>query len=120
MILNRTRMRPPLRGSGGGVDTTVRRLTVAVLVPGMLVLGACCGGQHVIIDWVDFVQWNGVTYLAATGPGSAPASQPAVGAQIGTTKRKLEGNETNPSHKNQDGDAAFLDVGTPIYRLRDY
>jgi hypothetical protein len=120
MILKRTRMRPPLRGPGAGVDTTVRRLTVAVLVPGLLVLGACRGGPGVIIDWVDFVQWNGVTYLAETGPASSGVGQPALREQIATTKRKLEGNETNPSHKNQDGDAAFLDVGTPIYSLRDY
>jgi hypothetical protein len=120
MILNRTRMRPPLRGRGGGVDTTVRRLTVAVLVPGLLGLGACCGGQHVIIDWIDFVQLNGITYVAATGPASAGTSNPALGAQLATTTRKLADNETDPHHKSQDGEAAFLPAGTAIYSLRDY
>jgi hypothetical protein len=113
-------MRPPLRGRRGGVDTTVRRLTVAALLAGLLGLGACCGGQGVIIDWVDFVQLNGITYLAATGPASAGTSDPALGAQLATTTRKLADNETDPHHKVQDGEAAFLPAGTAIYSLRDY
>jgi hypothetical protein len=98
----------------------VRRLTVAVLVPGLLALGACSTGHGVSIDWVDFVQWNGITYLAATAPAAAGASQPTLGAQLATTKRKLDGNETDPSHKIQEGEAAFLEAGTPIYALIDY
>jgi hypothetical protein len=98
----------------------VRRLTVALLVPGVLVLGACCGGQHVIIDWVDFVQLSGITYVAATGPASSATSEPALGAQLAPTTRKLADNETDPHHKIQDGEAAFLPAGTAIYSLRDY
>lgn len=98
----------------------MRRLTIAALVPGLLALGACCGGQGAIIDWVNFVQWNGITYLAATGPTSTGASEPALEAQIATTKRKLAGNETDPSHKLQEGDAAFLEAGTPIYSVTGY
>jgi hypothetical protein len=97
----------------------VRRLTFAVLVPGLLALGACAG-QGAIIDWVDFVQWNGITYLAATGPASAGATQPELGAPLATTKRKLEGNESDPSHKIQDGEAAFLEAGTAIYSVNGY
>jgi hypothetical protein len=90
-------------------------------VPALLGLGAGCGGQGVIIDWVDFVQWNGITYLAATGPAAAAgASAPALGAEVATTKRKLADNETDPHHRIQDGEAAFLAAGTAIYSLRDY
>ena len=42
------------------------------------------------------------------------------GAQIATTKRKLAGNETDPSHKIQDGEAAFLEAGTAIYSVNGY
>jgi len=93
----------------------VRRLTVVLLVPGLLALGACAG-QTTIIDWVDFVQWNGITYLHVP-PG---ATDPVLGPQVAATKRKLADNETNPSHKLQEGDAAFLSAGTPIYSFRDY
>ena len=84
----------------------------------MLVVGAC-GGQTTIIDWVDFVQWNGVTYLHVM-PATTPSSDPVLGTQVATTTRKLAGNETDPSHRTQDGEAAFLQAGTPIYSLRDY
>jgi hypothetical protein len=97
----------------------VRRLTLAVLVPGLLGLGACAG-QGTIIDWVDFVQWKGITYLAASGPAPAQAVEPALGPQVATTKRKLAGNETDPSYKLQEGDAAFLEAGTPIYGVTGY
>jgi hypothetical protein len=97
----------------------VRRLTLALLVPGLLGLGACAG-QHVIIDWIDFVQWNGVTYVTATSPASTRAIEPALGPQLSTTKRKLDGNETDPSHKIQEGEAAFLEAGTPIYSVSGY
>ena len=90
-----------------------------MLVSGLLA-PAACGGQAAIIDWVDLVQWNGITYLAATGPASAGASEPALGAQVATTKRKLAGNETDPSHRLQEGDAAFLETGTPIYSVSGY
>jgi hypothetical protein len=96
----------------------VRRLTVAALVPGLLVLGACAG-RGAIIDWVDFVQWNGITYLHVP-TSSAAAGQPILGLQVATTTRKLAGNETDPSHQLQEGEAAFLDAGTPIYSLREY
>jgi hypothetical protein len=98
----------------------VRRLTVAVLVPGLLALGACSTGHGVSIDWIDFVQWNGVTYLTAMAPISVGASEPALGAQVATVKRTLAGSETDPHHKIQDGEAGFLAAGTPIYSLRDY
>lgn len=91
-----------------------------MLAPSLLALGACCGGQHTSIDWIDFVQLNGITYVAANGPASTGASDPALGAQLASTTRKLAGIETDPHHKLQDGEAAFLPAGTAIYSLRDY
>jgi hypothetical protein len=83
-------------------------------------LGACSTGHGVSIDWIDFVQWNGVTYLNSMGLPAAGASEPVLGSQVATTKRKLADNETDPHHQLQDGEAAFLSAGTPIYSLRDY
>jgi hypothetical protein len=93
-------------------------LTLALLVPGIIAFGACAG-QSAIIDWVDFVQWNGITYLAVP-PTAAAAGGPGLGPQLATTKRKLADNETNPSHQLQEGDAAFLEAGTPIYGVNGY
>jgi hypothetical protein len=91
-----------------------------VLVPGLLALGACSTGPRVSIDWINFVQWDGVTYVSEMVPSPAGASGPALGAEVGTVKRKLADNETDPHHKLQDGDAGFLAAGTAIYGLREY
>lgn len=71
----------------------------------------------VSIDWVNFVQLNGITYLAFAHAGP---NAPALGSQVGVTKRKLADNETDPSYRLQDGDAAFLEAGTPIFALAGY
>jgi hypothetical protein len=97
----------------------MRQLTVALLVPGLLALGACSTGHGVSIDWVDFVQWNGISYLAVE-PTTTPVSESLLGPKLGITKRKLAGNETDPSYKVQEGDAAFLAAGTPIYTMSGY
>jgi hypothetical protein len=96
----------------------VRPAAVGLLIAGLVVLGAC-GGQGGAIDWVDFVQLNGITYLAAP-PASAGSTAPVLGAQLATTKRQLADNETSPAYRIKDGDAGFLKAGTPIYGLRDY
>jgi hypothetical protein len=82
------------------------------------VLGAC-GGQGAAIDWVDFIQWNGITYLAVA-PATAGSTKPVLGVELATTKRQLADNETNPAYRIKDGDAGYLKAGTPIYGLRDY
>ena len=96
----------------------MRPAAVGLLVTSLLVLGAC-GRQAVSIDWVDLVQWNGITYLAAP-PSAAGSSTPALGAQLGTTTRKLAGNETDPAYHLKNGDAAILEAGTPIFAVSEY
>lgn len=103
---------------GRGVETSVRLAAVGLLVTSLLVLGAC-GGQAVSIDWVDLVQWNGITYLP-TPPLAAGGSTPALGALLGTTKRKLAGNETDPAYHLKNGDAAILEAGTPMFAVGEY
>jgi hypothetical protein len=71
------------------------------------------------IDWVDLIQWNGVTYLAVP-TSAAGLSAPALGAQLGTTTRKLADNETNPAYHLKNGDAAFLEAGTHIFAVGEY
>jgi hypothetical protein len=94
----------------------VRSRAAGLAIPCLLLLGAC-GGHVVSIDWVNFVQLNGITYLAF---GPAGSNAPALGRQVGLTKRKLADNETDPGYRLKDGDAAFLEAGTPIFALADY
>jgi hypothetical protein len=82
-------------------------------------LSISCQGSVISIDWVDFVQLHGVTYVAAwTSPGR-PLQQGDLGPQYGLVKVKLAGSQ-DPNHHAQDGDAGFLEPGTAVYTLRAY
>jgi len=90
----------------------------------LLILGGCqvsgsgqrCTAQ---IDWVDFVQVGSTQYLAGTR--TAPTIQESdLGPVVATVKYRLSGNVCDPNYRPKDGDAAFLDPGTPIYQIRGY
>lgn len=78
--------------------------------------GQSSGGQNVLIDWVNFIRFHGITYLAT--PDSLPASQ--LGPVFETVQFKLDGNVHDPSYRTKDGDAAYLEAGTPVYTVRNY
>lgn len=98
-----------------------RLLVVAFLT---LALTACDVNpitEHV--DWIDFVQFGGIQYLAVDFGGGA-VGRGLVDADLGSefarvqfkhAERHLFGHECC-----QDGDAAFLDAGTPVYSVKGY
>jgi hypothetical protein len=89
----------------------------------LVVLGiaGCSSGvtAYVQIDYVDFVQLGGIQYVNAVTKPSRPLEPADLGAQYGTVKVQLEGS-SNPNHRLQDGDAAFLAPGTALFRLKLY
>jgi hypothetical protein len=98
-----------------------RALLLAVLVASMAVgFGGCSLFQpNVVIDWVNFVRFGGITYLASFDTGRA--LQPAdLGARFAAVRFRLDGNVHDASRQTEDGDAAYLDAGTPVYRVNGY
>lgn len=90
---------------------------------------AACTGQgmapgptpHTVIDWVDFVKFNGIMYVANSDSHADTQLLAAnLGPQFATVKFKVDGNVSDGSYRTKDGDAAFLDVGTPIYTVKGY
>lgn len=75
-------------------------------------------GAYGDIDWVDFIQLDGITYSRLGVYAEAPGP-PEVGEQIGEVRCRLSGN-AGVHYKSKDGDAAFLDPRTPIYSLKAY
>lgn len=70
------------------------------------------GCSNVQIDWVDFVQIGSTHYVA--GPGSPTTLQDAdLGSVVTHVKFKVDGNVCDPNYRPKDGDAAFLEPGTP-------
>jgi hypothetical protein len=69
------------------------------------------------IDWVDFVNIDGSQYEATY---SLVISDPKyIGAKVGEVQFNVSRNVSNPHYRTKDGDAAFWEVGTEIFRVKD-
>ncbi|MET3194629.1 hypothetical protein [Bacillus sp. OAE603] len=72
------------------------------------------GGQAVI-DWIDFVKWDGIQYEGIRS--GILADEQFIGEKIGEVKFKVADNVTNSGYKIKNGDAAFHEKGTEIYSI---
>lgn len=90
---------------------------------GLIGCGSAAGGfpgTNTVIDWVNFVRFGGITYVAvAIRPGRALA-QSDLGPVFAIVKFKLDGNVHDPGYQTKDGDAAFLDAGSKVYTVKGY
>jgi hypothetical protein len=90
-------------------------LAVAVLMAACRLPGSppTCSAA---IDWVNFIQVGSTQYVAGVGPLET-LQETDVGPVYARVKFKVSGNVCDPGYKLKDGDAAFLDPGTPIYQV---
>ncbi|MBD3919422.1 hypothetical protein H8B09_11720 [Paenibacillus sp. PR3] len=72
-----------------------------------------------VIDWVDFVKLNGTSY---TGLFESVIKDPndVTKEVVGEVSFKVADVVTNPSYKTKSGDAAFLEIGTKLYRVKGF
>ncbi|MHB8614130.1 MAG: hypothetical protein ACYDAL_17165 [Candidatus Dormibacteraceae bacterium] len=88
-------------------------LTAACQLPGS---SPTCNAQ---IDWVNFIQVGSTQYVA--GPQSPTILQESdLGSVFAHVKFKVSGHVCDPNYRLKDGDAAFLDAGTPIYQVNGH
>jgi hypothetical protein len=88
-------------------------LTAACQLPGS---ASSCNAQ---IDWVNFIQVGSTQYVA--GPQAPTVVQEGdLGPVYTHVKFKVSGNVCDPNYRLKDGDAAFLDAGTPIYQINGH
>jgi hypothetical protein len=94
---------------------------VLVGLAGALLIAACqppgspstCKAQ---IDWVNFIEIGKTQYVAE--PESPDVLREAdLGPVYAHVKFKVSGNICDPNYRVKDGDAAFLEPGTPIYEV---
>ena len=64
------------------------------------------------LDWSDFVHFEGQYYLL-----EEEDSDVALGEVVGRVRCRLIGSGTPADYEVRDGDAAYLDVGTKLYRV---
>lgn len=97
---------------------------VAGAVAAVLLISACqlpgststCNAQ---IDWVNFVEVGSTQYVA--GPESPSVLQASdLGPVYAHVKFKISGHVCDSNYRLKDGDAAFLDPGTPVYQVNGH
>jgi hypothetical protein len=75
------------------------------------------GGSYTIVDYVDFIQVGGRTYVASpistVGPG-------ALGAALGTVHCGLSDIRPDPAYRARDWDAGLLPARTPVFSVAGY
>ncbi len=74
------------------------------------------GGGDALIDWVDFVKLDGRVY-SLTGSPEATADPELVRRPVGKVRCRLSDMVSDPDYRIQNGDAAFLPLGTRVYRF---
>jgi hypothetical protein len=73
--------------------------------------------QHEI-DWVDFIIWDGQEFIGIHS--GVIADEAFIGEVIGQVKYKVADVVTNSHYKTKNGDAAFHEIGTDIYSVKDH
>lgn len=99
--------------------TTNRKLPI--LLVGFL-LGGCSaptGPERTYVCWVNFVQVGGTRYVDFGQLGRV-LEEADLGTEVARVKFKLDGNVYDPNYRSCDGDAAFLEEGTPLHAVRGY
>lgn len=102
----------------------LRRLAqwlAALGLSGAVLLCSCSLGRtNAIIDWVDFIRFQGIRYLATYSQVGRNLQESDLGPVFAAVRFKLEGNVHDLHYQSADGDAAFLDPGTPVYAVQGY
>lgn len=68
------------------------------------------------IDWVDFIQLNGNHYLST----KHVLEKSSVGPEIAKIRFQVADNVLDPHYEAKNGDAAFLEAGTSVYKVNGY
>ena len=105
-----------------------RKLVAIVTIAAVPILAAIgCGSgpseSFTAISWVDFVQFGGITYVRLHVEREPPLEEGDLGPEFARVTFKYEGNVSDPSYQadnGKDGDAGYLDPGTPVFTVKGY
>jgi hypothetical protein len=71
-------------------------------------------------DWADILRLNGITYSAGLLNAGRALHEEDLGSQVAAVSAKLNGNVPPIGYEPKDGDAAYLEPGTPLFPVNGY
>ena len=89
---------------------------VALLAAAACQLPGSHGCDNVAIDWVNFIQVGSTQYIYGS-VSTADLQEADLGPVYTHVRFKVSDNVCDPSYRPKDGDAAFLEPGTPVYQV---
>lgn len=92
-------------------------LLAVILIAACQLPGSAPNCSNAQIDWVNFIQIGSTQYVAGLTQAPAVLQDTDLGPVYAQVKFKVSGNVCDPNYRLKDGDAAFLDAGTPIYQV---
>jgi hypothetical protein len=81
---------------------------------------AAPAGQEASYDWADILQLDGIRYSAGLLNAGRALRQEDLGGEVARVSAKLNGNVQPSRYEPKDGDAAYLQPGTPVYSVNGY
>ena len=101
----------------------MKKLSLATAIA-TLILTACGARTAVSIMWMDFVQIGEIHYLSVHPPFAEDAGrviqESDLGPEFARVRFKVDGNVQEADYRPKDGDAAFLEPGTRLFRVKGY
>lgn len=73
-----------------------------------------------MINWVDLIEFNDITYYADRSSTGRALEKADLGPEFGRVEFSLAENVKDPNYQLKNGDAAFLARDTPIYTVQGY
>lgn len=99
-------------------------IAAVAAVPILAAFGCGSGSSEsfTAILWVDFVQFGGITYIQLHVDREPPLEEGDLGPEFARVTFKYEGNVSDPvrTKNGRDGDAGYLDPGTPVFAVKGY
>jgi hypothetical protein len=92
-------------------------LAVILLAGGCELPGSQQGCNSIAIDWVNFIEVGSTQYIWGT-VSTTQLQESDLGPVYAQVRLKLSDTVCDPNYHPKDGDAAFLEPGTPIYQVK--
>jgi hypothetical protein len=73
-----------------------------------------------VIEWVNFVKLDGITYIGAEHDAGRPLTDDDLRSKIGEVLCTVSETVSDPSYEIVDGDSGFLPAGTPLLEIQGY